>query len=117
MLSGERRFSASVRNEEEGKVREMAVPRIQTVCGFGCGSSLMLRINIEKIAREHNLQVEAFCGDVASCCANDCDVIFISKELGDRIKDRAKVPVIELDNFMDKAEVEKKTLDYLESVQ
>ena len=44
-------------------------------------------------------------------------MIFISKELGDRIKDRAKVPVIELDNFMDKAEVEKKTLDYLESVQ
>ena len=115
LLSGERRFSALVRNEEKGKVDKMAVPRIQTVCGFG--SSLMLRMNIEKIAREHNLQVEAFCGDVASCCANDCDVIFISKELGDRIKDRAKVPVIELDNFMDKAEVEKKTLDYLESVQ
>ena len=49
----------------------------------------MLRTNIEKIARAHNIEVEAFCGDVASCCANDCDVIFISKELGERIKDRA----------------------------
>lgn len=77
----------------------------------------MLRTNIEKIARAHNIEVEAFCGDVASCCANDCDVIFISKELGERIKGRAKVPVIELDNFMNKTEVEEKTLAYLNSVQ
>lgn len=77
----------------------------------------MLRTNIEKIARAHNIEVEAFCGDVASCCANDCDVIFISKELGERIKGRAKVPVIELDNFMNKAEVEEKILAYLNSVQ
>ena len=77
----------------------------------------MLRTNIEKIARAHNIEVEAFCGDVASCCANDCDVIFISKELGERIKGRAKVPVIELDNFMNKVEVEEKILAYLNSVQ
>lgn len=77
----------------------------------------MLRTNIEKIARAHNIEVEAFCGDVASCCANDCDVIFISKELGEHIKGRAKVPVIELDNFMNKAEVEEKILAYLNSVQ
>ena len=77
----------------------------------------MLRTNIEKLARAHNIEVEAFCGDVASCCANDCDVIFISKELGERIKGRAKVPVIELDNFMNKTEVEEKTLAYLNSVQ
>lgn len=94
----------------------MGVPRIQTVCGFGCGSSLMLRTNIEKIAKAHGIEIEAFCGDVASCCANDCDVIFISKELGERIKDRAKVPVIELDNFMNKAEVEEKVMAYLDAV-
>ena len=41
----------------------MKVPKIQTVCGFGCGSSLMLRMNVEKIAKEHNYEIEAFCGD------------------------------------------------------
>ena len=95
----------------------MGVPRIQTVCGFGCGSSLMLRTNIEKIAKAHDIEIEAFCGDVASCCANDCDVIFISKELGERIKDRAKVPVVELDNFMNKTEVEEKVMAYLDSLK
>lgn len=94
----------------------MKKPKIQTVCGFGCGSSLMLRMNVEAIAKAHGIDIEAFCGDVGSCCANDCDVIFISKELGERLKDRATVPVVEFNNFMDKAEVEKKTLDYLASV-
>ena len=48
----------------------MKVPKIQTVCGFGCGSSLMLRMNIESIAKKHNYEIEAFCGDVGSRCAN-----------------------------------------------
>ena len=91
--------------------------KIQTVCGFGCGSSLMLRMNIEAIAKKHNVAIEAFCGDVGSCLANECDVIFISKELADRIKDRAKVTVVVINNFMDKKEVEEKTLAYLDSIK
>ena len=90
-------------------------PSGPTVCGYGCGSSLMLRMNVEKIAKANGYEVEAFCGDVGTCCGNDCDVIFISKELGERIEGRAKVPVVEFDNFMNKAEVEEKTLAYLES--
>ena len=37
----------------------MKVPKIQTVCGFGCGSSLMLRMNIESIAKKNNRPVVA----------------------------------------------------------
>lgn len=50
----------------------MSVPRIQTVCGYGCGSSLLLRTNIQKIAKAHDIEIEAFCGDVNTCCANCC---------------------------------------------
>ena len=35
------------------------VPKIQTVCGFGCGSSLMLRMSIEEIAKKHGVEIEA----------------------------------------------------------
>ena len=93
------------------------VPKIQTVCGFGCGSSLMLRMNIEGIAKKNNIEIEAFCGDVGTCLSNPCDVIFISKELAPRITDRAKVPVIVLKNFMNKKEVEEKVMEYLNSVK
>lgn len=95
----------------------MGVPKIQTVCGFGCGSSLMLRMNIEGILKKHKLEAEVFCGDVGTCCSNQCDVIFISKELSERIFDRAKVPVISIDNFMNKAEVEGKVLEYFNNLK
>ena len=41
--------------------------RIQTVCGFGCGSSLFLKMKVEEVLKEHNLEAEIFCGDVATC--------------------------------------------------
>jgi ascorbate PTS system EIIB component len=91
--------------------------RIQTVCGFGCGSSLMLRMKVESILKKHNLEAEVFCGDVGTCCSNQCDAIFISKELSERIIDRAKVPVISFDNFMNNAEVEEKTLAYFKTAK
>lgn len=92
------------------------VPKIQAVCGYGCGSSLMLRMAIDDVCKNHNLQAESFCGDVGSCLANPCDVIFISRDLAERIIDRAKVPVIIVDNFMSKKEVEEKVLQYFDSI-
>ncbi|MDQ0360359.1 PTS sugar transporter subunit IIB [Breznakia pachnodae] len=91
--------------------------KIQTVCGFGCGSSLMLKMNVESIAKKHGIEIEAFCGDVGTCCSNDCDVIFISKELAERIQDRAKVPLVIFNNFMDKKEVEEKSLAYFDTIK
>ena len=64
--------------------------RIQTVCGFGCGSSLFLKMKVEEVLKEHNLEAEIFCGDVATCVSTPCDAIFISEELAERIKDRAR---------------------------
>lgn len=94
----------------------MSNVKIQTVCGFGCGSSLMLRMKIEGILKQHNLEADVFCSDVGTCCSNKCDVIFISKELAERIADRAKVPVISINNFMNQAEVEEKTLGYFKTL-
>lgn len=90
---------------------------IQTVCGFGCGSSLMLRMKIDSILKKHKLEAEVFCGDVGTCLSNNCDVIFISTELAERIMERAKVTVISIDNFMNQAEVEGKVLAYFETLK
>lgn len=90
---------------------------IQTVCGFGCGSSLMLRMKVESILKKHNLEARVFCSDVGTCCSNECDVIFISKDLAERIIDRAKVPVVSINNFMNSTEVEEKTLAYFKSIE
>ena len=90
--------------------------KIQTVCGFGCGSSLMLRMSVEEVIKSNNLEADVFCGDIGTCCSNECDVIFISKELAERISSRAKVPIIIISNFMNTAEVKEKTLAYFASL-
>ncbi|MEA4813105.1 MAG: PTS sugar transporter subunit IIB [Anaerolineaceae bacterium] len=90
----------------------MEKPTIQTVCGFGCGSSLFLRMKIEEVLKEHGLEADVFCGDVGTCLTQKCDAIFISEDLLERVQDRAKVPVIPIRNFMSKKEVEEKTLNF-----
>ena len=84
--------------------------RIQTVCGFGCGSSLFLKMKVEEVLKEHNLEAEMFCGDVATCVSTPCDAIFISEELAERIKDRATVPVVVIKSFVTKMKLLKKHL-------
>jgi PTS system ascorbate-specific IIB component len=34
--------------------------RIQTVCGFGCGSSLFLRMKIEEVLKENKVEATCF---------------------------------------------------------
>ena len=94
----------------------MEEPRIQCVCGFGCGSSLMLRMAIDDILKKHDLHAHTLVGDVGTCLANPCDVIFISRELAERIEDRAEVPLVVIENFMDSSEVEEKVLSYMNSL-
>ena len=65
----------------------MGEVKIQAVCGFGCGSSLFLRIKIDKVLSDHNLSARTFCGDVGTACSADCDVIFTSPELAERMKE------------------------------
>ena len=93
----------------------MGEVKIQAVCGFGCGSSLFLRIKIDKVLIDHKLSARTFCGDVGTACSADCDVIFTSPELAERMKERAKVPVIVINNFMDDKEVTDKVLEFFQS--
>lgn len=91
--------------------------RIQTVCGFGCGSSLFLKMKIQDILKANGLEADVFCGDVGTCTSSPCDVIFTSEELGDRIKERSKVPVVTITSFVNKKEVEEKTLEFFKGIE
>ena len=54
-------------------------------------------------------------GDRIKLFRNKLDIS--QKELAERIKDRADVPVIVIEDFMNSKEVEEKTLDYMNSLQ
>ena len=91
--------------------------RIQAVCGFGCGSSLFLRIKIDKVLKGNGLNARTFCGDVATAASTPCDVIFCSEEIAERLESRATVPVVRVKNFRDEAEVKEKVLEFYATLQ
>lgn len=87
--------------------------KIQTVCGFGIGTSLMLKINLEGLIKKNNLQAEVICADVSSFVGNDCDMIFCSAELYDTIAPRTNVPIVKINNIMDSNELEELLINNL----
>ena len=95
----------------------MKEPLIQCVCGCGCGSSLMLRMKVDDVLKKHNLTARTFCGDIMTCNATPCDVIFISAELADRVVGRAPFPAVIIERFTNPVEVETKTLEYFKSLE
>lgn len=91
--------------------------KIQTVCGFGCGSSLFLKMKIQEVLKENNLEADLFCGDVGTCLTTPCDAIFISEELSERVLERAEVPVVVIKSFVNKKEVTEKTLAFFKTLE
>lgn len=87
--------------------------KILAVCGFGVGSSMILKMKIEEVIKEHGIEAEVVTTDVGTATSVICDVIFTSKELESNIRKSAKVPVIAIKNFIDKKEIAEKGLEVL----
>lgn len=74
------------------------------VCGFGVGSSMILRMSIEKVCRELNVEAEVENTDISSAHGAQCDAIFTSAELQAELQND-HVPVYPIKKYMDLAEV------------
>jgi PTS system ascorbate-specific IIB component len=85
-------------------------PKIIAVCGFGVGSSLMLKMKVDEMLKKNGITVSAETSDVGSASSVPCDVIFTSKELAPKLAEKVKVPVIAISNFLDTKEIEEKGL-------
>lgn len=75
------------------------------VCGFGVGSSLVLRMTIEKACRERGVVCEVENTDLTSAKGSRADAIFTSLELGEELKKSEKIPVFPIKKYMDINEV------------
>lgn len=94
----------------------MPKPKIMTVCGFGVGSSMILKMKVDEVLKQHGLEAEVFTGDVGTAASTPCDLIFTSKELEKSISSKVKVPVIAITNFINRKEIEEKGLAVLEQL-
>ncbi len=93
----------------------MAKPKIMVVCGFGLGSSMVLRLKLDSVLRKHGLQGKTFCADATTARGQDFDVVFTSKELMDTFEGIDQ-PIVVIDNFMSESEVEEKGIPVIKSL-
>ncbi len=84
--------------------------KIMTVCGFGVGTSLLLKMTVDSILEEEGINGEVEASDMTSACGNSADLILTSKEIGKEIEGQISGKLVYISNFMDKEEVKNKIL-------
>lgn len=91
---------------------------IQCVCGVGVGSSQFLKMQIDDIAEKQGItNLSVSIGDVLTAASANCDVIFTSKEISEAIGAKATVPMVVINNFVDKKEITEKLNAFLQQAQ
>jgi PTS system ascorbate-specific IIB component len=79
--------------------------KILAVCGFGCGSSMILKMSIDKAISELGVSCETDISDVSTAKGTPCDAIFTSAELKETLSSGSTVPVYEVKKYLDVKEV------------
>lgn len=77
--------------------------KICAVCGFGVGSSVIAKMNIEAILSDEgrdDVSVETV--DLGSVSGTDADIYVTTNELADDFPDELKPKTIVLGNFVDR---------------
>lgn len=79
--------------------------KILAVCGFGVGSSMILRMSLEKVFKQMGIDAEVENTDINDARGTRCDAIFTSEELLQEIKSTVTTPVYAVKKYMDLVEV------------
>lgn len=88
----------------------MRKPKIMLVCGFGLGTSLVLKLTLDKVLKSEGLEAQTFCSDENTAKGQNYDLVFTSKEMSKLFTGSTK-PVIVIDNFLSQDEVREKGLE------
>lgn len=89
--------------------------KIVTVCGMGFGTSLMLLMDIQEIAKKHGYEVEGEAVDLGSAKGKACDLMVTSSEIASEL-DEESVEVVSINNLLDKEEIEDKVIPVIQRI-
>ena len=78
--------------------------KILAVCGMGFGSSMMLKITIEKILKEKGITADVETADFTTASSNNADIIFTNEEFAKQLEG-GKAKVVSVKNIADANEV------------
>lgn len=79
--------------------------QVLAVCGFGVGSSMALKMQVEKALKELGIDAEVDNTDIATATSMNPDLIYTSAEFADQLKGNVQCPIISIKQFMNYEEV------------
>lgn len=88
--------------------------KIITVCGNGIGSSLLLKLKVEEIAREEGIEVDVESIDSGNATGMKADLVVTVKELANIFSDDQKVAVTR--SYTNKKKIKEDILSTLEEL-
>lgn len=90
----------------------MKVKSIMAACGSGLGSSMLVRMNIEKVLKQNgHTGISVLHSSLSDVSERAADIIVVGKDLEEFVKSYKNVIV--LDNIMSVSELEEKLLKKL----
>lgn len=91
----------------------MKMLRIMVVCGFGLGSSMVLKLKLDAVLKKYGLQASTFCSDLTTAPGEQYDIVFTSKELLQKFEQDRR-PAIAISNFLSEQEIAEKGLPVIQ---
>ena len=85
--------------------------KVVTVCGNGIGSSLLLKLKVEEIAREEGIDVDVESIDSGNAMGTKADLYITVKELASIFPDDQKVAIIR--SYTNKKKIKEDVLETL----
>lgn len=83
--------------------------KILAVCGCGCGSSVILKMNASKALKDLGVTADLDVSDITTAkgAASTADLVLVGREMADAMP-AVKAPLLVLDSFVNKQEVKDK---------
>lgn len=78
---------------------------VLAVCGFGVGSSMVLKMQVEKAFIELGIEAQVDNTDISSATSMNPDLIYTSAEFADQLEGQVRCPIISIKQFMNYEEV------------
>lgn len=90
--------------------------KILTVCGMGFGTSLMLKMFVQDLLKEMNIRAEVDVSDLGSVKGSRADLIVAPADMQGHLAGLS-IPVIFINNLIDKGEIRSKVVPVLKQLQ
>lgn len=86
---------------------------VVAVCGFGIGTSLIMRITIEKVLQDMGVAADVENADIMTAASLTADLIYTSQAFCDQLECRENAAVIVIQNILSYDEIKEKTREVM----